>query len=102
VGLTEVASDDPFEDLDFRTDPLANLDRATQQLTVSTEERRYGKQMVVIDGFDEPEGLEWFASVLKSALGTGGTVKEANIEIQGDYEERIPGLLTDRGYQVPE
>ena len=33
-----------LETLDVAEDPLADLDRATQQLTVQTEERRYGKK----------------------------------------------------------
>lgn len=100
MGLNIVAGSDPFDDLAIPTDPLADLDRATQQVTVRTEERRYGKQMVVIDGFDESAELESLASELKSALGTGGTVKEGHIEIQGDHEDRIRALLTERGYQV--
>ena len=100
LGLDIVAGNDPFEHLDLPDDPLADLDRATQQLTVRTEERRYGKQMVVIDGFDGSEDLESLASDMKTALGTGGTVKEGHIEVQGDHEERIRDLLTERGYKV--
>ena len=100
MGLTIVARNDPFEDLEIPTDPLADLDRATQRLTVHTEERRYGKQMVVIDGLDDEAGREALASELKSALGTGGTVKDGRIEIQGDHEDRVRDLLTERGYQV--
>lgn len=100
VGLNVVAGNDPFKDLDFLDDPLADLDRATQQLAVRTDERRYGKQMVVIEGFDGSEDLESLASELKSALGTGGTVKEGHIEIQGDHEDRIRDLLAERGYQL--
>lgn len=100
VGLNIVAGNDPFDDLEIPTDPLADLDRATQQVSVQTEERRYGKQMVIIDGFDGSEDLKSLASELKSALGTGGTVKEGHIEIQGDHEDRIRDLLAERGYQV--
>lgn len=95
-----MTDDTPFDDLDVPEDPLEDLDRATQQLTVRTEERRYGKKMVVIEGFEGDTDLESLASELKSALGTGGTVKEDTIELQGDHEERVRDLLKENGYSV--
>lgn len=97
-----LSNNDPFENLDVPDDPLADLDRATQQLTLRTEERRYGKQMVVIEGFDAAADVASLASDLKSALGTGGTVKDGRIEIQGDHEARIRELLAERDYRVKE
>jgi len=97
-----VLDDDPFDDLDVPEDPLAELDRATEQLTVRSEERRYGKIMVIIEGFEGGRDLESLASELKSALGTGGTVKEGHIELQGDHEERVRELLKEHGYSVGE
>jgi len=95
-----VANHDPLDDLDVPDDPLDDLDRATQELTVRTETRRYGKQMVLIEGLDSKKEMESLASELKSALGTGGTVKDGHIELQGDHGERVRTLLVDRGYQV--
>ncbi|GAB7008129.1 translation initiation factor [Halorubrum trueperi] len=95
-----MTDDTPFDDLDVPEDPLEDLDRATQQLTVRTEERRYGKKMVVIEGFEGATDLKSLASELKSALGTGGTVKDDTIELQGDHEERVRDLLIENGYAV--
>mgnify|MGYP006876428746 CR=1 FL=1 len=53
-----MSNDDPFEGLDVPDDPTADLDRATQSLTVRTEERRYGKKMVVVEGFETGSDLE--------------------------------------------
>lgn len=92
--------DDPFDDLGVPEDPTADLDRATQQLTVRTDERTYGKKMVLVEGFTGDTDLQDLASELKSALGTGGTVKEGHIELQGDHEDRVRDLLEERGYQV--
>jgi translation initiation factor 1 len=94
-----VSNDDPFEDIDV-DDPLADLDRASQELSVRTDERRYGKKMVLISGFEGETDLTSLASELKSTLGTGGTVKEGRIELQGDHEERVRGLLEERGFEV--
>jgi translation initiation factor 1 len=95
-----VSENDPFEDIDVPDDPTADLDRASQRLTIRTEERRYGKKMVLIEGLDEESEMKDLASELKSALGTGGTVKEGRIELQGDHEERVRDLLEEKGYGV--
>lgn len=95
-----VPTNDPFDDLDIPDDPTADLDRATQRLTVRTEQRRYGKHVVVIEGFAGDTDRKALASELKSALGTGGTAKESRIEIQGDHEPRIRDLLEEKGFQL--
>ncbi len=95
-----MSKDDPFEDLDIPDDPTADLDRATQQLTIRTETRRYGKTVTIVEGFQGDADVSSLASDLKSALGTGGTVKEGHIELQGDHDTRVRDILTDRGYQV--
>ncbi|ADQ66429.1 translation initiation factor 1 (eif-1/sui1) [Halogeometricum borinquense DSM 11551] len=95
-----MSEDDPFEDLDIPDDPMTDLDRATEELTTRTEQRRYGKHVVIIEGFQTDTDLDDLGSDLKSALGTGGTVKDDHIEIQGDHESRVRELLRERGYTV--
>ncbi len=95
-----VSDEDPFDDLDIPEDPTADLDRATQRLTVRTEERRYGKKMVLVEGFEDEGDIQDLASDLKSSLGTGGTVKDGRIELQGDHAERVRDLLESKGYQI--
>lgn len=95
-----MSDDDPFEDFDIPDDPTADLERATQRLTTRTETRRYGKKVTIIEGFDGDTAVSDLASDLKSALGTGGTVKNGHIELQGDHESRVREILTDRGYQL--
>jgi predicted translation initiation factor SUI1 len=46
------------------------------------------------------DGLTELATKLKTRLGTGGTVKEGRIEIQGDHRDRIIQELEALGYQV--
>lgn len=53
--------------------------------------------------FDTPlddEALRNLAATLKQRCGTGGTVKDGRIEIQGDQRERIVAELEKLGYRV--
>jgi predicted translation initiation factor SUI1 len=49
--------------------------------------------------FDE-SGVRELAALLKQRCGTGGTVKDGRIEIQGDQRERIVAELEKMGYKV--
>jgi translation initiation factor 1 len=46
------------------------------------------------------EDLKELAKKLKQICGSGGTVKDGEIEIQGEHRERIAGALQKMGYQV--
>ena len=54
-------------------------------------EKRVGKSVTVVSGLHTygSDKLESMAKELKSLCGSGGTVKEGNIEIQGDQVKRI-------------
>jgi translation initiation factor 1 len=62
---------------------------------------RKGRGVTVISGVPGGEGqLAALARELKQLCGTGGTVKAAVIEIQGDHRDRIVGELQRRGLRV--
>lgn len=46
------------------------------------------------------EEMKSLAKRLKQECGTGGTVKDGVIEIQGEHRERIAALLLKLGYKV--
>ena len=48
----------------------------------------------------DENGLTELAAKLKTRLGTGGTVKEGRIEIQGDHRDRIVAELEAMGYRA--
>ena len=47
-----------------------------------------------------PETLAAVAQTLKKKCGSGGTAKDAEIEIQGDHVARVKGELEKMGYRV--
>jgi len=62
---------------------------------------RGGKTVTVISGIPLPEaGLKEVAKLLKKRCGTGGTIRDGVIEIQGDHREILLAELAARGYQV--
>jgi predicted translation initiation factor SUI1 len=72
----------------------------TAKLGRETAGRR-GKGVTTV--FDLPlttDQLRELAAVLKAKCGTGGTVKDGKIEIQGDHRDRLAAELEKLGYKV--
>lgn len=62
---------------------------------------RGGKTVTVITGIPlEAEALKELAGDLKRKCGTGGTLKEGCIEIQGDHRPLLAAELEKRGFRV--
>ena len=62
---------------------------------------RGGKTVSLVKGLALNEAdLTALSKQIKQACGTGGTVKEGVIEIQGDHREKIAELLGKLGYKV--
>ena len=64
-------------------------------------EKRRGKPVTVITHLTLNESdLKALASQLKNRLGTGGTAKGGEIELQGDHREALAALLSEQGFKV--
>ena len=66
-----------------------------------TTAHRGGKTVTVVKGFvgiGLPE-KEQLAKQMQKVCGTGGTVKEGRIEIQGDKREEVARILTEAGFR---
>jgi len=62
---------------------------------------RKGKGVCVVTGLDmEDTQLKLLAAQLKKVCGCGGSVKNGDIEIQGDNREKIKDFLTKQGHTV--
>ena len=62
---------------------------------------RNGKGVTLVTGLSLPEPqLEELGKALRQACGTGGTVKDGVIEIQGDHREKVQATLARKGIQA--
>ena len=78
------------------------LDPQKQQLRVRIEKQhRGGKTVTVVDGFiGTEEKREQLGKLLKQKCGSGGSVKDGLILIQGEMKERVVKLLNELGYKA--
>jgi translation initiation factor 1 len=62
---------------------------------------RSGKTVTVVDGLPRnSDFLKDLSQELKRACGTGGSVVEGAVELQGDLRERARAFLVRKGFVV--
>ncbi|WP_414564437.1 MULTISPECIES: translation initiation factor [unclassified Anabaena] len=81
---------------------IPELPPQQQNLKVQASRKgRKGKTVTVVNGFQtKPEVLTDLVKQLKTQCGTGGTVKDNEIEIQGDHKQKILDILVKLGYKA--
>ena len=94
---------DMRKDLRYRKPPpMKSLPPQQQTAYLHRESKgRGGKTVTLIKNLELSENdLKDLAKNLKRACGTGGTIKDGMIEIQGDHRQKIADVLTKQGYKV--
>jgi len=78
------------------------LPKEMQDLRVWKDSRnRAGKTVTLVKGFTgKTKDLEELARLLKTRCGVGGTVKNGEIIIQGDFRDKIIEILHKEGYKA--
>jgi translation initiation factor 1 len=78
------------------------LDPKDQRLYVFVDRKqRKGKAVTIVEGFVGLEDdLKELGKTLKTKCGTGGSVKDGEIIIQGDNKKKVYDILLAMGYSV--
>lgn len=88
----------------FEEDPIeeTTILNKQQKLYVSIDKKqRAGKEVTLIEGFvGSEEDLKDLGKTLKTKCGVGGSVKDGDIIIQGNFRDKIMDILTKEGYPV--
>lgn len=96
----------------FSTDPNFKFEQAqeeVQETLPATQQKlkvrldtkqRAGKAVTLVENFiGKEEDLEDLGKKLKNFCGTGGSIKDRQIIIQGDQREKVLQLLIKSGYR---
>jgi translation initiation factor 1 len=75
------------------------LDLEEKNIVISKEIKKFNKLTTVIRGMDDSENIMSISKELKTKLGTGGTIKDGRIILQGDHREAVKKLLVERGFK---
>jgi translation initiation factor 1 len=95
-------STDPDFEFDFNEEIIETLPNEKQNLKIQLDKKaRAGKQVTLITGFvGTDEDMEILAKKLKNLCGCGGSAKDGEILLQGDFREKIMTWLLGQSYKV--
>jgi translation initiation factor 1 len=75
--------------------------REQQDIKIFTERRRYGKMVTIVEGINANDiDINDLARQLKTKCAAGGTVKDGNIELQGDHKRKVQDALVELGFNI--
>jgi translation initiation factor 1 len=103
VPTNVVYSTNPNFDYEFEAEQEAEtLMPSKQQLRISLDKKnRAGKAVTLITGFvGTVADLEALGKMLKSKCGVGGSVKDGEIILQGDFRVKASEILIKEQYKV--
>ena len=92
------------QDFEFNQEDetIETLENKNQLLEIHLDKKnRAGKIATVIKNFKgTTEALETLAKMLKTKCGVGGSAKDQEIIIQGNFRDKIMEILKSEGYTI--
>lgn len=102
LGNSVVYSTNPDYKPASDDDEIETLPNNKQLLYISLDKKqRKGKTVTLVEGFvGKNEDLEVLAKLLKTKCGVGGSAKDNEIIIQGDFKLKVKEILEKENYKV--
>ena len=73
--------------------------KESQKIIVFLERKKFNKYYTIVKGIDAKEiDLKDLGKTLKSVLACGGTIKNGQIELQGDHRQKTKEVLLKYGF----
>ncbi|MCE6989099.1 translation initiation factor [Dyadobacter sp. CY323] len=96
-----VYSTNPDFEFDSSDDEPETLTPSQQDLRIWLDRKGGGKVITLVKGFTGTNtDLEALGKQLKSLCGTGGTVKDREVQIQGDHRDKVIAWLVSKNYKA--
>lgn len=96
-----VFSTDPEFQFQFEEETTETLSPSEQRLKVTLDKKqRGGKEVTLVTGFvGSDEDLKTLGKMLKTKCGVGGSAKDNEIIVQGNFVDKIKVILKEAGYK---
>lgn len=85
-------------DHDSMDELIKELEKGEARIVISKQIRKWNKPVTVISGLQERQDAKDITKAFKTKIGTGGTFKNGQIELQGDHRDTVKGLLLGMGF----
>lgn len=96
------STDSDFSYAEDNKDEFETLPNDKQLLKIFLDKKsRKGKVVTIVDGFiGSNDDLVELSKILKQKCGVGGSAKDGEVLIQGDFKAKISEILNALGYRV--
>ncbi len=98
--INVVYSTNPDYEYESENDYVESIENRKQELRVSIDRKqRKGKAVTLVTDFiGDDEDLKELGKILKSKCGVGGSAKNGEILIQGEFKDKVYDILIELGY----
>jgi translation initiation factor 1 len=102
IPIGVMYSTNPDFEFDFNEEIIETLPNEKQNLKVQLDKKaRAGKQVTLLTGFvGSDEDLESLSKKLKNLCGCGGSAKDGEVLLQGDFRDKVITWLMGQSYKV--
>jgi translation initiation factor 1 len=77
-----------------------SLSQENQRITISNDKRKWGRVVTIVTFNGEMPDLKKMLKKAKTYCASGGTIRENQIEIQGEHKNKLRKLLIKEGIPI--